>query len=432
MMDIFKEYYHFCETGIPAALQNLPFGRNQRTAVYGMGEHTEHLLSGYRKKIGPIEAELIFIDSRRETLSAQYSGYDIYNVRDIGSLKLDGIVLSSFIYEEEMYRTIRELYGSRFPVYRFYSSEDKKFFLPSGLHWEWEVKKNLPELKINFADMWKSFDRIDNVFTASLKNRYKLILSDAPDLLLFSHFGETHKQYRNCKKVYILTEPYTIRFMNGEEYDYMIGYPYSWERAFFHFNIYAPVNKQLMDRTAFTDPRLAHRKFCNFVYSNETLGEGARLRKEFCMKLQQYKHVDCPGAVLHNMPDAVAGRNHQNWWFDKVRFIGQYKFTIAFENSFLPGYTTEKLFDCFKAGTIPIYWGNPEVARDVNPDAFINGNDFGNDFDAVIQRVKEIDEDDACYMNMLRQAPMKEDYDFDVFSRLEKFFSEMIEREQEK
>ncbi len=57
----------------------------------------------------------------------------------------------------------------------------------------------------------------------------------------------------------------------------------------------------------------------------------------------------------------------------------------------LPGYTTEKLFDCFKAGTVPIYWGNPEITRDVNPKAFINCNDYENDFDAVIERVKEID-----------------------------------------
>lgn len=143
--------------------------------------------------------------------------------------------------------------------------------------------------------------------------------------------------------------------------------------------------------------------------------------------MQEYRHVDCPGKVLNNMSYAVAERNNKNWWFDKIRFIGQYKFTIAFENSMLPGYTTEKLFDCFKAGTIPIYWGNPEVTRDVNPKAFINCNDYGNDFDAVIQRVKEIDQDDDCYMKMLRQTPMKEDYDFDVLLKLGKFLAEIIE-----
>ncbi len=63
----------------------------------------------------------------------------------------------------------------------------------------------------------------------------------------------------------------------------------------------------------------------------------------------------------------------------------------------------------------------------MNSNAFINCNDYGNDFDAVIQRVKEIDQDDDCYMNMLWQTPMREDYDFDVWLKLGKFLSEIIE-----
>lgn len=427
-MDVFKEYYNFCKIGMPNLLRRLPFSEKQKLAIYGMGEHTEHLLSGYRKQIGPINAEFIFIDSKRRTHSSDYYGHDIYNVKDIGEVELDGIILSSYIYEEEMYQTIKNLYGNRFKVYRFYASDDKKYFLPSGIHWEWEYNPDLPVLRVNFVDMWKSFDIIDNVFVTSLRNRYKMVLSETPDILFFSHFGDRHKEYKNCRKIYILTEPYTLRKINREEYDDAIGYPYSWEGSFLHFNIYAPNDRRILDRRAFTDISLSRRKFCNFIYSNGNLGEGSRIRQEFCIRLQEYRHVDCPGAILNNMSYAVAERNSKNWWFDKIRFIGQYKFTIAFENSMLPGYTTEKLFDCFKAGTIPIYWGNPEVIRDVNPDSFINCNDYGNDFEAVIQKVKEIDGDDEYYMSMLRQIPMRKDYDFDALVKLENFLSEIIER----
>ena len=93
-----------------------PFSEKQKLAIYGMGEHTEHLLSGYRKQIGPINAEFIFIDSKRRTHSTDYYGHDIYNVKDIGGVELDGIILSSYIYEEEMYQTIKNLYGNRFDV----------------------------------------------------------------------------------------------------------------------------------------------------------------------------------------------------------------------------------------------------------------------------------------------------------------------------
>lgn len=427
-MDIFKEYYSFCESRIPRLLRQLPFSVKQKLGIYGMGEHTEHLLSGYQRNVGKINAELVFIDSKRATRPSGYFGYDIYNVHDIEALELDGIILSSYVYEEEMYRTIVGLYGNRFKLYRFYGEEDKRFFLPSGMHWEWECKPDLPVLKVNFVDMWKSYDMIDNVFVAALRDRYHMVLSETPEILFFSHFGDTHKKYNDCRKIYILTEPYTIRRMNREEYDAAIGYPYSWEGSFFHFNIYAPREKRILDRTAFADSSLSQRKFCNFVYSNDTLGEGTGIRKAFCIRLQEYKKVDCPGAVLNNMTDTIAERNHTNWWFDKLRFIGQYKFTVAFENSMLPGYTTEKLFDCFKAGSVPIYWGNPEIIRDVDPEAFINCNDYGNDFDAVIQKVREIDGDSELYMNMLRQSPMREDYDFDVLPKLGEFLSETIKR----
>ncbi|HUX38448.1 MAG TPA: glycosyltransferase family 10, partial [Rectinemataceae bacterium] len=48
---------------------------------------------------------------------------------------------------------------------------------------------------------------------------------------------------------------------------------------------------------------------------------------------------------------------------DKVAFLKGYRFSIAFENTRWPGYTTEKLLESYAAGTVPIYWGDP-VLRD--------------------------------------------------------------------
>lgn len=38
-------------------------------------------------------------------------------------------------------------------------------------------------------------------------------------------------------------------------------------------------------------------------------------------------------------------------------------FQVVVENSRTPGYFTEKIIDCFATGTIPIYWGCPDLAR---------------------------------------------------------------------
>ena len=99
------------------------------------------------------------------------------------------------------------------------------------------------------------------------------------------------------------------------------------------------------------------------------------------------------------------GKEHlEQWRLDKLNFIKDRKFVIAFENSCGDGYTTEKLPDAFHAHTIPIYFGNPNVGRDYNPKAFINVNDY-NSLEEVVEKVIELDNDDDAYMAMLKEPP---------------------------
>jgi len=43
---------------------------------------------------------------------------------------------------------------------------------------------------------------------------------------------------------------------------------------------------------------------------------------------------------------------------DKFALMSGYRFAIAFENVIYPGYFSEKIMECFVAGTIPVYWGH--------------------------------------------------------------------------
>ncbi|NBV52362.1 MAG: hypothetical protein EBR83_02330, partial [Verrucomicrobia bacterium] len=79
-----------------------------------------------------------------------------------------------------------------------------------------------------------------------------------------------------------------------------------------------------------------------------------------------------------------------------------YKFTLAFENSVSDGYTTEKLVEPMLAGSLPIYWGNPQVALDFNPRSFIDVSAFP-DFDAAIDHILKVDADDELYLSYLRE-----------------------------
>ena len=101
------------------------------------------------------------------------------------------------------------------------------------------------------------------------------------------------------------------------------------------------------------DPRRVLAKqngFCNFVCRRRGL-PGHERRERFFEKLSRYKRVDSGGGALNNVGGPVA---------DKLGFIANYKFTIAFENRSRPGYVTEKIFEPLQAGGVPDLLGPPD------------------------------------------------------------------------
>jgi alpha(1,3/1,4) fucosyltransferase len=60
----------------------------------------------------------------------------------------------------------------------------------------------------------------------------------------------------------------------------------------------------------------------------------------------------------------------------KLETLAQYTFCLCFENVVLKGWVTEKIFDCFVTGTIPIYWGASDIEAYVPKDCFIDMRRF--------------------------------------------------------
>jgi alpha(1,3/1,4) fucosyltransferase len=63
---------------------------------------------------------------------------------------------------------------------------------------------------------------------------------------------------------------------------------------------------------------------------------------------------------------------------DRHKTLSGYKFAIAFENCIVPGFITERIFDCFYSGTIPVYLGAPDITDYVPKECFIDMRDFKN------------------------------------------------------
>lgn len=137
-------------------------------------------------------------------------------------------------------------------------------------------------------------------------------------------------------------------------------------------------------------------KFCNFIYGNS---RAHCMRETLFYKISQYKTVDSLGKFLNNVPIRNT-REDVDWLYKSIDLKRPYKFSIAAENATFPGYTSEKLITSMLAKTIPIYWGNPDVGMEYNQQAFINVMDYSS-IDDVIDVIRQLDEDDEKYKNMI-------------------------------
>lgn len=74
----------------------------------------------------------------------------------------------------------------------------------------------------------------------------------------------------------------------------------------------------------------------------------------------------------------------------KWETLSRYDFVLCFENTILPGWLTEKLFENLRVGTIPIYWGATDIASLVPRDCFIDMRDFA-DYPELQSYLKSLD-----------------------------------------
>lgn len=243
-------------------------------------------------------------------------------------------------------------------------------------------------VRIDFWDFWKGFDRFDNYFTRLLHPHFDLEIVDDPDFVIYSCGGKRHRRFPGIR-IFYTAENRRPDFCVA---DYVFSFDYSNHPDHFRLPYYATrvdAESLLMPSQPPEEILAAKTGFCSFVFTNPR----CRVRNRFFHKLSKYKRVDSGGMLMNNVGSPVA---------DKLAFQRQYKFSIAFENSNYPGYTTEKLPEAAAAGTLPIYWGNSLVDRDFNPRRFLQYQDFRND-EALIERIIELDRDHNQYLDYLRQ-----------------------------
>lgn len=248
-------------------------------------------------------------------------------------------------------------------------------------------------IKIKYVDMYPGFENERDFVNLHIQQLgFDVQLTDDPDYLIYSCFGHEHLKYMDCVKIYWTGENIAPDF---NLCDYAIDFC---NFTFGDRNFYHPLFHEYVD-----DLRMAKKKhldnghileqkkdFCAFVVSN---GNADPKRDEIFDVISCYKTVNSGGRYRNNigMPNGVP---------NKLDFLSSHKFSICAENCCTPGYVTEKIIQGFAAKTVPIYWGDPEIADKINPKSFINAADYDSP-DALAEQVAFVDSHDEVYLEML-------------------------------
>jgi alpha(1,3/1,4) fucosyltransferase len=187
-----------------------------------------------------------------------------------------------------------------------------------------------------------------------------------------------------------------------------IGRVYTWDDDLVdnikYFKFYYPVLTLML-----TDiPSFEEKKFCTMIaganlsekFPKEFPDELYTARKNIVVFFEQSgeKGFDLYGRGW----DSAVFPSYRGKVSDKLSVMKQYRFAICYENTQnIRGYVTEKIFDCFAAGTIPVYLGATNITDYVPKDCFIDRRDFATleelhvflkqmdktTFDGYIQRI---------------------------------------------
>ncbi len=152
-----------------------------------------------------------------------------------------------------------------------------------------------------------------------------------------------------------------------------------------------------------------HSDFCGFMTSHGIiegyyagLHDGVIARDSLFKNLSNYKRVKSGGKHLNNIGRTIPYDRTREWF-------SQFKFIICYENQSFDGYITEKLFNAYYAGAIPIYYADRSVLQDINPKAIIFGPDFESE-DALIEHIKKVDQNQTLYQSIWNEPLMLNPY----------------------
>jgi len=248
------------------------------------------------------------------------------------------------------------------------------------------------KMKLWYENFWGGFEPKEFYFTQILNKVTDIqITNENPDVIIYSVFGNFNPQSKSkSKKIFwtgenVLVGTNPLKKVLVEDYSHDISLSFDPDSK---TNIQCPLwilylNYENKDANNYYERIIEKRefqhknKYCNFIYSNPATQSS--IRNKFFNFLLSKRFVHSAGRYANNVGGPVK---------DKLDYIKNFVFTIAFENSYNDYYTTEKLLQPLLATSVPIYWGGQESIKHFNSKTFINA--YERSFEEIENEMNEL------------------------------------------
>jgi hypothetical protein len=254
-----------------------------------------------------------------------------------------------------------------------------------------DINSEIINSKIFFFDFPYSFDirqlsqLVKELF--SNKNQKVLVLFEPSIVAPLNYFKLLHR---------LFTKIYT---WNDDLVDNKTYFKFHWPQSIVGYNTKPQPFKSRKFITLINGNKLSLFPSNPFTAGNELYSERIKAIEFFenCTKVE----FDLYGRGWNkkrflNFKDQIFGvqkfKTYKGAITNKIKILSRYKYCICFENlTNVNGYITEKIFDCFKARTIPIYLGASNIEEYIPEKCFIDFRKF-NSYESLLKHLESISE----------------------------------------
>jgi len=251
------------------------------------------------------------------------------------------------------------------------------------------------------------FDKINKTFNIIITDqKYKLpITTDYEKIKKYFIFNiRCHMpEFDSCpteKKVLFMMEPQRIFPEEAEAYSRI----YTWDDDMIdnkkYFKYYFPDLQPMIEEI----PPFRERKLCTMIVRNWHPEHRKQIVAFFSAQRQgEFTFYGSPFPKLLYSKCYKGRIPGLNCGKEKIEILKTYRFCICTENSIdLNGYISEKIFACFAAGCVPIYWGAPNIEEYIPKKCYIDYRDF-KDLKDLYQFITTMKEESYNeYLNNIR------------------------------